>query len=117
RGILKEYGSRLIGADLDVIERAEDRQKFKDIAESIGLECPRARVVKTLEEARAARKELGLPSIIRPSFTLGGAGGGIAYNVEEFDEICDKGLRASPIHEILVEESVIGWKEFELEVV
>jgi carbamoyl-phosphate synthase large subunit len=117
KGILEKYGTRLIGATLDVIERAEDRQKFKQIAEGIGLECPRAFVVKTMEEARKARKEVGLPTIIRPSFTLGGAGGGIAYNVDEFEDICDRGLRASPIHEILVEESVIGWKEYELEVV
>ncbi len=116
-GILEKYGTRLIGATLEVIERAEDRQKFKACAESIGLECPKAFVVKNMEEARNARKQVGLPTIIRPSFTLGGAGGGIAYNVDEFEDICDRGLRASPIHEILIEESVIGWKEFELEVV
>ncbi|MBI3723324.1 carbamoyl-phosphate synthase large subunit [bacterium] len=117
RGILAANGTRMIGATLEVIERAEDRQKFKSIAEGIGLECPRAFVVKSMEEARTARQSLGLPLIVRPSFTLGGAGGGIAYNVDEFDDICDRGLRASPIHEVLVEESVIGWKEFELEVV
>ncbi len=117
RGVLAQHGVRLLGADVDVIERAEDRDAFKAVVASIGLESPRSRAVHSLDEAREALDEVGLPAILRPSFTLGGTGGGIAYNVDEFQAIVDAGLRASPKHEVLVEESIVGWKEFELEVV
>ncbi len=117
RGVLEKYGVRLLGADVDVIERAEDRDAFKKVVDSIGLESPRSRAVHSLDEAREALDEIGLPAILRPSFTLGGTGGGIAYNVDEFQAIVDSGLRASPKHEVLIEESIVGWKEFELEVV
>ncbi|MCD6074771.1 MAG: Carbamoylphosphate synthase large subunit [Rhodospirillales bacterium] len=116
-GVLKKYGVELIGASAHAIEKAEDRLKFREAMESIGLESPKSRLCKTIEEARAAADEIGLPLIIRPSFTLGGAGGGIAYNKEEFDQIIVGGLSASPVGEVLVEESVLGWKEFEMEVV
>ncbi|MCW5856856.1 MAG: carbamoyl-phosphate synthase large subunit [Caldilineales bacterium] len=116
-GAIERLGVRILGADPDVIDKAENRQRFKDVVVACGLECPRSFVVHTLQEAMACQKEVGLPAIIRPSFTLGGTGGGIAYNVDEYAAICEAGLRASPVSEILVEESVIGWKEFELEVV
>jgi carbamoyl-phosphate synthase large subunit len=115
-GALERYGVKLLAATPEVIEKAEDRQKFKDAMLKIGLSVPKSRVVHTSEEAAAVRDEIGLPCVIRPSFTLGGTGGGIAFNVEEFEEICRRGLDLSPTKEILVEESVIGWKEFELEV-
>ncbi|RMG15875.1 MAG: carbamoyl-phosphate synthase large subunit [Planctomycetota bacterium] len=117
RGVLEEFGVRLLGADVDVIERAEDRERFKEVVEGIGLESPRSRAVHSLAEALEAQQEIGLPAIVRPSFTLGGTGGGVAYNIDEFRALVDNGLRASPTHEVLVEESVIGWKEFEFEVV
>jgi carbamoyl-phosphate synthase large subunit len=116
-GVLAEHGVELIGADAAVIERAEDRQKFRNAMAEIGLECPRSAIAHSLEEARAALALTGLPAVIRPSFTLGGTGGGIAYNREEFDQIVQGGLDASPTHEVLIEESVLGWKEFEMEVV
>jgi len=116
-GTLDAHGVELIGASRDAINVAEDRQLFRDAMEEIGLECPKSRVAKTLEEARDAIPHTGLPAIIRPSFTLGGTGGGIAYNRTEFDEIIRTGLDASPVGEVLVEESVLGWKEFEMEVV
>ncbi|GAB3128946.1 carbamoyl-phosphate synthase large subunit [Novispirillum itersonii] len=116
-GTLEKFGVEMIAAKKEVIEKAEDRQLFRDAMDKIGLESPRSRVVKSLDEARAALDFVGLPSIIRPSFTLGGMGGGIAYNKEEFEQICASGLAASPVHEILVEESVLGWKEYEMEVV
>ena len=116
-GTLETHGVELIGASRDAINVAEDRQLFRDAMEEIGLECPKSRVAKTLEEARDAIPHTGLPAIIRPSFTLGGTGGGIAYNRTEFDEIIRTGLDASPVGEVLVEESVLGWKEFEMEVV
>jgi len=116
-GVLKRHNVELIGASAHAIEKAEDRLKFREAMDSIGLESPKSRLCKTLEEARAAADEIGLPLIIRPSFTLGGAGGGIAYNKEEFDTIIIGGLSASPVGEVLVEESVLGWKEFEMEVV
>jgi len=116
-GVLKEYGVEMIGARADVIDKAEDRQKFRDAMDSIGLESPRSRVAHTLEQALEAQIEVGLPSIIRPSFTLAGTGGGIAYNMEEFREIVERGLDLSPTHEVLIEESVLGWKEYEMEVV
>ncbi|QQG37269.1 MAG: carbamoyl-phosphate synthase large subunit [Micavibrio aeruginosavorus] len=116
-GTLKRLNIELIGARADVIDRAEDRLKFRDCMDTLGLESPKSQVVKTLEEARAALPAIGLPAIIRPSFTLAGTGGGIAYNREEFEYIVKEGLDASPVHEVLVEESVLGWKEYEMEVV
>ncbi|MFN3827163.1 MAG: carbamoyl-phosphate synthase large subunit [Micavibrio sp.] len=116
-GTLERLGIELIGARADVIDRAEDRLKFRDCMDELGLESPRSHVVKTLEQARAVIGEIGLPAIIRPSFTLAGTGGGIAYNKEEFEYIVREGLDASPVHEVLVEESVLGWKEYEMEVV
>jgi carbamoyl-phosphate synthase large subunit len=116
-GIFDKYGVELIGATPDVIKKAEDRELFKKAMEKIGLEMPRSGFARSIEEAMSIVNEIGLfPIIIRPSFTLGGAGGGIAYNIQEFEEIARKGILYSPIKEILIEESVIGWKEFELEV-
>jgi carbamoyl-phosphate synthase large subunit len=116
-GTLERLGIELIGANRHAIEMAEDRQKFRDAMDRIGLESPKSVVAKTIEEAMLALPQIGLPSIIRPSFTLGGTGGGIAYNREQFEEIVKSGLAASPVHEILVEESVLGWKEYEMEVI
>ena len=116
-GILEKYGVELIGAREDVIDRAEDRLKFRDAMAAIGIESPRSAIAHTIEEARAALALVGLPAVIRPSFTLGGTGGGIAYNREEFEQITAGGLAASPTTEVLIEESVLGWKEFEMEVV
>jgi carbamoyl-phosphate synthase large subunit len=116
-GILERYGVELIGANAAVIAKAEDRQLFRDAMARIGLECPRSRVVQTVEEARGVLFDIGLPLIIRPSFTLGGTGGGIAYNAEEFERIVAAGLAVSPTSQVLIEESVLGWKEFEMEVV
>jgi carbamoyl-phosphate synthase large subunit len=116
-GVLKKHGVEMIGANADVIEKAEHRQKFRDAMDKIGLESPRSRLCNTMEEALSALEYVQLPSIIRPSLTLGGLGGGVAYNVEEFKEIVERGLTHSPITEVLVEESIIGWKEFEMEVV
>ena len=116
-GVLAKYGVEMIGARAEVIDKAEDRLKFRDAMDKIGLESPKSGVAHTLEEALAAQALVGLPSIIRPSFTLAGTGGGIAYNLEEFREIVERGLDLSPTHEVLIEESVLGWKEFELEVV
>jgi carbamoyl-phosphate synthase large subunit len=116
-GVLERYGVELIGAKADAIAKAEDRQKFRAAMDRIGLASPKSVLVASLEAARDALGIVGLPAIIRPSFTLGGAGGGIAYNREEFDEIVRSGLRVSPVHEVLIEESVLGWKEFEMEVV
>jgi carbamoyl-phosphate synthase large subunit len=115
-GILKKYNVELIGASITAIKVAEDRLKFKEAMRSIDIDVPDSRYAASMEQALAAVEELGFPSIIRPSFTLGGVGGGIAYNVEEFKDICSRGLSMSPVHEILIEQSVIGWKEFELEV-
>ncbi|MBI4850870.1 MAG: carbamoyl-phosphate synthase large subunit [Acidobacteria bacterium] len=116
QGILEKYQVELIGAKLSAIHIAEDRKLFKQAMDEIGLPMPKAAFVKTLDQALAATEEIGYPAIIRPSFTLGGSGGGIAYNTEEFVQIAATGLSLSPIHEILVEESIIGWKEYELEV-
>jgi carbamoyl-phosphate synthase large subunit len=115
-GILKKYGVELIGAQVEAIKVAEDRLKFRDAMRSIGADVPDSRYVRNLDEAVAAVEAIGFPVIIRPSFTLGGVGGGIAYNIEEFRELAGRGLDFSPVHEVLLEESVIGWKEFELEV-
>jgi len=116
-GALKRHNVELIGANAHSIAKAEDRQLFRDAMDKIGLGTPRSAVVKTLEEGRASLDTVGLPAIIRPSFTMGGIGGGIAYNMKEFDEIVSGGLAASPVHEVLVEQSVLGWKEYEMEVV
>jgi carbamoyl-phosphate synthase large subunit len=116
-GVLAKYGVQLIGASERAIEMAEDREKFRQAMSRIGLTTPTAAVAHTLDEAERFQLELGFPIVIRPSFTLGGTGGGIAYNREEFAEIVSRGLDASPTHEVLVEESVLGWKEFEMEVV
>ena len=116
-GVLDGFGVELVGASRDAIDKAEDRERFRAAMTRIGLECPRASLVRNLDQAMAAQAELGFPTILRPSFTLGGSGGGIAYNREEFVDICERGLEASPTTEVLVEESVLGWKEFEMEVV
>jgi carbamoyl-phosphate synthase large subunit len=117
RGVLAKYGVEMIGARAEVIDKAEDRQKFRDAMDKLGLESPRSRAVHTLEEALEAQPFVGLPAIIRPSFTLAGTGGGIAYNMAEFREIVERGLDLSPTTEVLIEESVLGWKEYEMEVV
>src|SRR5215469_6039038 len=116
RGIFTKYGVQMIGANRDAIHRGEDRQVFKDLMIKIGLKVPCSSVVHNMTDAKRALEEIGLPLIIRPAFTLGGTGGGIAYNVEEFDTIVQRGLDASPVTEVLIEQSVIGWKEFEMEV-
>nr|WP_298927663.1 carbamoyl-phosphate synthase large subunit [uncultured Erythrobacter sp.] len=116
-GTLEKYGVEMIGAKADAIDKAENRQRFREAMDSIGLESARSGVANTLEEARALIEHTGLPAIIRPSFTLGGTGGGIAYNKAEFDKIVGEGLDASPTTEVLVEESLLGWKEYEMEVV
>ncbi|MBR0666351.1 carbamoyl-phosphate synthase large subunit [Roseomonas hellenica] len=116
-GVLEKYGCELIGAKAEVIDKAEDRQKFRDAMAKIGIESPKSEIAHTMEEARAAIEIVKLPCVIRPSFTLGGTGGGIAYNREEFEQIVGAGLAASMTSEVLIEESVLGWKEFEMEVV
>ena len=116
-GILQKYDIEMIGAKPDVIAKAEDRLLFRDAMDRIGLESPRSRIATSRDQALAALDHVGLPAIIRPSFTLGGQGGGIAYNREEFVEIVDRGIDASPVGSVLIEESVLGWKEFEMEVV
>jgi carbamoyl-phosphate synthase large subunit len=116
-GVLERLGVELIGAKAEVIDRAEDRLKFRDAMAEIGIAGPKSAIAHSREEALAALEQVGLPAVIRPSFTLGGTGGGIAYNREEFFEIVLSGLDASPTHEVLVEESVLGWKEYEMEVV
>jgi carbamoyl-phosphate synthase large subunit len=116
-GVLDRYGVELIGASPAAIAKAEDRQLFRQAMDKIGLASPRSHIVRSLDEAVEALESIGLPTIIRPSFTLGGTGGGVAYNLQEFREIVRGGLRASPAHEVLIEESVLGWKEYEMEVV
>src|SRR5678809_942254 len=115
-GVLEEYGVEMIGANRDAIKVAENRLLFKQAIDEAGLEMPRGGFAKSWDEAKQIVTQTGYPAIIRPSFTLGGTGGGIAYNPEEFEEIIRGGLAASPIHEVLIEESILGWKEFELEV-
>ncbi len=115
--VLGEFGVELIGASREAIDKAEDRELFRQAMRKIGLESPKAAIAHSLEEAIQVQAPIGFPTIIRPSFTLGGSGGGIAYNREEFLEICERGFEASPTHELLIEESVLGWKEFEMEVV
>src|SRR5437763_1302069 len=116
KGIFDRYGVKMIGANREAIFRGEDRKAFKDLMISVGLKVPRSGVVRNMHEAQAVLDDIGLPAIIRPAFTLGGTGGGIAYNVEEFETIVQRGLDASPVTEVLIEQSVIGWKEFEMEV-
>jgi carbamoyl-phosphate synthase large subunit len=115
-GVLERFGVEMIGARAEVIDKAEDREKFKQAMLKIGLAVPKSGVARSLAEAQAVREEVGLPCVLRPSFTLGGTGGGIAYNREEFNDLIARGLDLSPLREVLIEESVIGWKEFELEV-
>src|SRR5499426_3610766 len=116
-GVLEKHGVEMIGTTRAAIDKAEDRERFKLAMKRIGLECPRSSPAHSLEEALQVQGAIGYPVVIRPSFTLGGSGGGIAYNREEFVAICERGLEASPTHELLIEESVLGWKEFEMEVV
>lgn len=116
-GILEKYGVELIGAKPEVIDKAEDRQRFKEAMEKIGLESARSGIAYSMAEALEVQQRVGFPAVIRPSFTLGGSGGGIAYNMQEFVEICERGLALSPTHELLIEESLLGWKEYEMEVV
>ncbi|GAA5317891.1 MAG: carbamoyl-phosphate synthase large subunit [Candidatus Pelagadaptatus aseana] len=116
-GVLEKYDVELIGANQEAIYKAEDRDAFDKAMKKIGLECARAEIVHTMDEAREVPKQFGFPVIIRPSFTMGGSGGGIAYNWEEFEEICARGLDLSPTNELLIDESLLGWKEYEMEVV
>jgi carbamoyl-phosphate synthase large subunit len=116
-GVLEKYKCELIGATPEAIDKAEDRSKFKDAMTKIGLGSARSGIAHSMDEAWGVQKEVGFPTIIRPSFTMGGSGGGIAYNAEEFEAICKRGLEASPTNELLIEESLLGWKEYEMEVV
>ena len=116
-GVLEKYGVEMIGASKEAIDMAEDRELFKRAMEELGLDMPRAAVAHSMEEAYQVQAQVGFPTIIRPSFTMGGSGGGIAYNRDEFEEICRRGLDLSPVNELLVEESITGWKEYEMEVV
>ncbi len=116
-GVLEKHGVELIGASREAIRMAEDRELFRNAMDEIGLASPKSAIARTLDEARKGQAALGFPCIVRPSFTLGGTGGGIAYNVEEFERIVTRGLELSPNHEVLIDESVLGWKEFEMEVV
>ena len=116
-GVLEKHGVILIGASREAIDKAEDRQLFDQTMKSIDIETPRSGIAHNMEDALRVQKEIGFPSIIRPSFTMGGTGGGIAYNIQEFKAICEKGLELSPTSELLIDESLIGWKEFEMEVV
>ncbi|GDX36792.1 hypothetical protein LBMAG18_13030 [Alphaproteobacteria bacterium] len=116
-GVLKKYNVELIGASIEAIKKAEDRMLFQKAMEKIGLDTPRNAIVRNMDEAKIALEKIGLPAIIRPSFTMGGAGGGVAYSVEEFNQIVAYGLSISPTCEVLIDESIIGWKEYEMEVV
>ncbi|PCI07709.1 MAG: carbamoyl phosphate synthase large subunit [Gammaproteobacteria bacterium] len=116
-GILEKFDVEMIGASKDAIDMAEDREKFKVAMEELGLDMPRAAIAHSMEEAYQVQAQMGYPTVVRPSFTMGGSGGGIAYNKEEFEEICTRGLDLSPVSELLVEESICGWKEYEMEVV
>ncbi len=116
-GVLEKFGVEMIGANADTIDKAEDRSRFDQAMRAINLACPRSGIAHSMEEAYKVQSEVGFPCIIRPSFTMGGTGGGIAYNREEFEEICTRGLDLSPTKELLIDESLIGWKEFEMEVV
>ena len=116
-GVLDKYGVRVIGVNLDAIKRGEDRETFKETMTSLGIEMPASEIATNIDEARGIIERIGLPVVIRPAYTMGGTGGGFAYNMEEFEEICSRGLSSSPVNQILVEESVLGWEELELEVV
>ncbi|HIP23702.1 MAG TPA: carbamoyl-phosphate synthase large subunit, partial [Rhodobacteraceae bacterium] len=116
-GVLAKFNVQLIGADRKAIEMAEDRKLFREAMDRIGIENPRATIAETMDECMAALPDIGLPAIIRPAFTMGGTGGGIAYNKEDYERICATGLDASPVSQILIDESLLGWKEFEMEVV
>jgi carbamoyl-phosphate synthase large subunit len=116
-GVLEKHGVEMIGAKKEAIDKAEDRDLFREAMLKIGLDMPKAAVAHNMEEAFAVQETVGFPTVIRPSFTMGGSGGGIAYNKQEFVEICERGLDLSPTNELLVEESILGWKEFEMEVV
>ncbi len=116
-GVLEKYGVEMIGATRDAIDKAEDRDRFRQAMSKIGLDMPRSAIAHSMEEALQVQAQIGFPTIIRPSFTMGGSGGGIAYNKEEFVEICERGLDLSPTNELLIEESILGWKEYEMEVV
>ncbi|PIE39309.1 MAG: carbamoyl-phosphate synthase large subunit, partial [Gammaproteobacteria bacterium] len=116
-GVLEKFGVEMIGATREAIDMAEDRSLFDQAMQRIGLDTPRADTANTLEEAYAVLEDIGFPCIIRPSFTMGGSGGGIAYNRDEFETICQRGLELSPTNELLIDESLIGWKEYEMEVV
>src|SRR5210317_2580559 len=115
--VLERYGVEMIGASREAIDMAEDREQFRDAMIEIGLDVPAAAIAHSMEEALQKQISIGFPTIIRPSFTMGGSGGGIAYNREEFIQICERGLDLSPTNELLIEESILGWKEFEMEVV
>ncbi|MBX2812302.1 MAG: carbamoyl-phosphate synthase large subunit [Myxococcales bacterium] len=117
QGVLERFGVEMIGADEEAIDKAEDRKKFRACMDKLGLESPRSFLAHSMDEAWEAQKKLGFPVVIRPSFTLGGSGGGIAFNREEFEHICNNGLELSPVDQLLLDESIIGWKEFEMEVV
>jgi carbamoyl-phosphate synthase large subunit len=116
-GVLQKHGVKIIGVQVDAIKRGEDRQAFKDTMTSLGIDMPRSGIADNLEDAERCLEQIGLPCVIRPAYTMGGTGGGFAYNMEEFRELAERGLRASLVHQILVEESVLGWEELELEVV
>jgi len=116
-GVLEEFAVEMIGASREAIDKAEDRDQFREAMLKIGLAMPRAAVAHSMEEALQVQAQVGFPTVIRPSFTMGGSGGGIAYNKEEFVEICERGLELSPTNELLIEESILGWKEYEMEVV
>ena len=117
QGVLKEFDVEMIGASKDAIDKAEDRERFRETMMKIGLAMPKSEMVHDVEQAKRALDVIGFPAIIRPSFTLGGTGGGIAYNTDEYFDICERGLEASPVSEILIEQSALGWKEYEMEVV
>ena len=116
-GVLEKFGVEMVGANADTIDKAEDRERFDKAMKAIGLETPRSAIALSMVDALQVLDSLGFPSIIRPSFTMGGSGGGIAYNRDEFMEICERGLDLSPTSELLIDESLIGWKEYEMEVV
>ncbi len=116
-GILEKYGVEVIGVQVDAIERGEDRQAFKETMNSLGIEMAKSKVARSVEEAVEIADELGYPCVLRPAYTMGGTGGGLVYNIEELRTVVARGLSASPVHEVLVEESILGWEELELEVV
>ncbi|HEY3393115.1 MAG TPA: carbamoyl-phosphate synthase large subunit, partial [Lacipirellulaceae bacterium] len=115
-GVLEKFGVEMIGANADVIDKAESRDRFQQSMQRIGLDLPKGKTVRTVEEAQEWVKEIGLPAVVRPSFTLGGSGSAIAFNRSDFDQLVRRGLNQSPVHQVLVEESIIGWKEYEMEV-